>query len=1684
MSTCYLLFLTRFITPISLIFLFSAFINAQDTASYVNYKSEELLSLILKSSSQTERVVIGNYLANKYPTSVDAVYARAILAAHNEQTDEEINLYRKCLSSNQNFIPALFALGNRLEGKERIELHEKVLNLDASWKDYKSLEIIYFTYVKNLKDKSAADDFLAQWEKKLPNLYKFDLIRAIYTDHYEGDDKKAEQLYLQAIEKNPTNFDAYKHLLDMILAKLNPNESIEIFKTNFNRVLAYSNKNPNSSEAYLYLGDIKRSLGDYTPAHDFYVKAYENNKIAENAIRVYRAKLDRISAGDSASKVLEILREAYDFLLQANKELPNNQAILNILGNHASLKIGDKDLAINYYQQAIKYSYTTKDEIGNAIELAINVYEGQVFDFENATKIYLSYLNKGNKGDLLYKLFINRRNAQDFEGALNYLNDFERYYKDKQNNEIGENFFLDNRRQIEKYILAQKQVGDFYKENPFLQYWQNRFGDALKLIIRFAPGSSEIPQSDYQHLAEFAKLLRTQEGAKYIFSIEGHADNTETDKSISIRRAEAIRARLKDIHKIPLDRMQIVGYESNIPLASNATSDGRAKNRRVEILPSGRISKPTIFPTSALNVDQTIALSPDGRTIAVGRFPVQLWDIEKTIKLKDLGRGGEDLKFSPNGRYLATAINFPEVGGDKTVALLVYDIKTGLTIDQVPWSDEITEFDWDPSSQKIVFTTAAEESPVNKIIIRDIQKKQNLRLKISPGAIFNGGDLIVWSKDNKYIIAGRPWGKALQLYDPESLSLIKELKGVDYPHSLVQTTDGKYIVCADNNRKLSVWNTDDWSFRQMDVTTLTKQISVHPEKNIIVLNDIGFGGDNRKGDHHSVVIDLEKFSVIGKRDIGSKRVQNLFSADGSKIYFALKDKIEVIDAASQDLKTLSEINGPATRAIDSSTDTLNNYYISVDKSGVHIWNINTGKQIKAWDESVNIFIRMGNDKDNFLFTSEDKITKTTKVNLLNTSKLEKKQGLTLNYRVDKVVANSQVIAFAGKNFTLNSVGNYKGIIEVYDRNTLKRLKGIEIPLITSELDWDDLCDSGFSGFDISPTGDEAVVTSYWQDGFGHALTYSTMARIYNLNDEKDWDLFQFKGQLEVMDVAYNEGNANEIKIITKTQTAIVDKKPRKILKIDSFRDNEHKIPLGKVNGNIFWSRSYLRFASPTKPLKQLDFPDNLIAVEVFEDRNLLIILNSSNEISLYDLSRLEKVLTILPKTNMEWIAYSPSGYFVSSLNGADKVFWSLGDAYLEFSTLLNLYEKPGIISETLDSISKGQMATNKVPTGPGIDLYTPRYKLILLSQPNQETEKATYTMVIRVEPLMEDLPEPKIRFIQGTRDYGTEKATIRKEGNSWIVSREYELKNGDNFLQAALDYKQGLGLLTQTAIVTQKSNTQASNPNLWFLGIGVKKEPLKYPPDDVKCIANALKAQEGKLYTNVNIKTVIDEDAKDHRTIGPVMDGFLKKASSLDTVVIYVSGHGVLAENGTLFFVPHDGDLKQPFSNIPISFFGEYLSRRPPNQKALFLIDICHAGTFANNAANVQIKGGTSLDEALKQLARGSGLYVLAATSGAQVARESADYKGGHGAFAAAIIEALEGSVDKELSFTGSDFISVNTLVKYVSERVPKITDWTQHPSTPIVEGFKDYPFAKRLSFNACPVHNTQGNQLITRKEP
>jgi outer membrane protein OmpA-like peptidoglycan-associated protein len=111
----------------------------------------------------------------------------------------------------------------------------------------------------------------------------------------------------------------------------------------------------------------------------------------------------------------------------------------------------------------------------------------------------------------------------------------------------------------------------------------------LSGAVLFPSGGDTLSPIAQQSLDQVAQALQEQSPEGPII-IEGHTDSRGSDttnEALSQKRAQAV-ANYLSTRGLDASRIQVVGRGEAQPVASNDTTDGRASNRRVEIVVGGR----------------------------------------------------------------------------------------------------------------------------------------------------------------------------------------------------------------------------------------------------------------------------------------------------------------------------------------------------------------------------------------------------------------------------------------------------------------------------------------------------------------------------------------------------------------------------------------------------------------------------------------------------------------------------------------------------------------------------------------------------------------------------------------------------------------------------------------------------------------------------------------------------------------------------------------------------------------------------------------------------------------------------------------------------------------------------------------------------------------------------------------
>jgi chemotaxis protein MotB len=122
-----------------------------------------------------------------------------------------------------------------------------------------------------------------------------------------------------------------------------------------------------------------------------------------------------------------------------------------------------------------------------------------------------------------------------------------------------------------------------------------------KSDLLFDTGSDEVRGEMESSLGDFVGVIQSRAAGDFNVIVAGHTDNVRiakpatrelhpTNWHLSAHRAISV-ARVLMERGYPAERIGVAGYGEYRPVASNASSDGKSRNRRVEIylVPKGQI---------------------------------------------------------------------------------------------------------------------------------------------------------------------------------------------------------------------------------------------------------------------------------------------------------------------------------------------------------------------------------------------------------------------------------------------------------------------------------------------------------------------------------------------------------------------------------------------------------------------------------------------------------------------------------------------------------------------------------------------------------------------------------------------------------------------------------------------------------------------------------------------------------------------------------------------------------------------------------------------------------------------------------------------------------------------------------------------------------------------------------------
>ena len=142
-------------------------------------------------------------------------------------------------------------------------------------------------------------------------------------------------------------------------------------------------------------------------------------------------------------------------------------------------------------------------------------------------------------------------------------------------------------RGVANVVLAKGAVELYQRQTTDLSAVEKAIAETGKFVtnnILFETGKATLKPESMDEIKKVAEYMKKNPSVR--FEVQGHTDNQGSDAindPLSQQRAEAVVKALEGLGCDPFN-LRPVGKGSHEPVASNATDEGRAKNRRVEFI--------------------------------------------------------------------------------------------------------------------------------------------------------------------------------------------------------------------------------------------------------------------------------------------------------------------------------------------------------------------------------------------------------------------------------------------------------------------------------------------------------------------------------------------------------------------------------------------------------------------------------------------------------------------------------------------------------------------------------------------------------------------------------------------------------------------------------------------------------------------------------------------------------------------------------------------------------------------------------------------------------------------------------------------------------------------------------------------------------------------------------------------
>ncbi|MGI9449839.1 MAG: caspase family protein [Geminicoccaceae bacterium] len=468
-------------------------------------------------------------------------------------------------------------------------------------------------------------------------------------------------------------------------------------------------------------------------------------------------------------------------------------------------------------------------------------------------------------------------------------------------------------------------------------------------------------------------------------------------------------------------------------------------------------------------------------------------------------------------------------------------------------------------------------------------------------------------------------------------------------------------------------------------------------------------------------------------------------------------------------------------------------------------------------------------------------------------------------------------------------------------------------------------------------------------------------------------------------------------------------------------------------------------------------PEGLMLAYLAADGDVMMTMSGNGRFGMVDRRNGKTILHgILAREG--WIAVDRQGRFDGQGIEPSALVWTLRQEgedlkNVSFDQLSNAFRYPGLMSAVFEGAGRNLRSVVFDPESQGLPL-PPEIAELRFLEHHDRLDKPLQVIATAADVsghTINDihlyhngrLVRPSLRFLDKS-----ETGKANADGDVTIRSVAYQVEPvpGRNEFRAV---SEGIGGIESAREGDEKATLIADVTGergagkLHYLGIGVGQFAapelrLDFPSQSVSDVADLLfERKTGSLDAGERL-LVLDREA-DRGSIEAAFKAVGKASRSEDTVVVYLSGHGVYQDDRWYFPLANAWSLDRLDGRDAIDHHQlQDLIGEIDAHNILILIDACHAGAATGALDVVEMRRLTG------QVSERAGASLIAASRATQEAIEAKTL--GHGLFSAAIIEGLSGKAD-----IGDDgAVSAFELARYASDKIPAYSlEFQQDPQIP-----------------------------------